>query len=62
MWLYEEFLHSGGQTIAVIVGGLALVVMLLVGIGCHRKRTRKRKLNVLLAKRYGSTFHFFHLT
>ena len=30
-----------------------------MGIDCHRKRTRKRKLNALLAKRYGSTSHFF---
>ena len=45
--------------VGVIVGGLALVVIILVGIGCHRKRTRKRKLNALLAKRYGSTSHFF---
>ena len=45
--------------VGVIVGGLALVVIILVGIDCHRKRTRKRKLNALLGKRYGSTSHFF---
>jgi len=53
-----EFPHSGGQTVGVIVGGLALVAIVLVVIGCRRKRTRKRKLNALLAKRYGSTVHF----
>ena len=63
IWLYVEYPPSGGQTVGVIVGGLALVAMTLVGIGFHRKRKRKRKLSALLAKRYGSTFHFFqHLT
>ena len=58
-----EFPHSGGgQTVGAIVGVLALVAMILVGIACHRKRTRKRKLNALHAKRYGSTFYFLHLT
>jgi len=57
-----EFSHSGGQTVGVIVGGLALLAMILVGISCHRKRTRKRKLNAILAKRYGSTISFFLLT
>ena len=59
VWLDVEFPHSGGQTVGVIVGGLALLAMILVGISCHRKRARKRKLNALLAKRYGNTFHFF---
>ena len=58
-----DYPPSGGQTVGVIVGGLALVAMTLVGIGFHRKRKRKRKVHALLAKRYESTFHFFqHLT
>ena len=60
---HVKFPHSDGKTAGVIVGSLALVAMILVGIDCHRKRTRKRKLNALLAKRYCSTFPFFqHFT
>ena len=63
VWLYVEYPPSGGQTVGVVVGVLALVAMTLLGIGFHRKRTRKRKLNAILAKRYENAFHVFqHLT
>lgn len=43
--------NSLGKTVGVIAGSVALVVMIIVGIGCYGKKTRNRKLKVHLSKR-----------
>ena len=50
-----------GKITGIFAGSVALFVMIVVGIGCHKNRKRKTKLNALLSKRYGSTFHFILL-
>ncbi|KAL9974209.1 hypothetical protein ACROYT_G011222 [Oculina patagonica] len=43
--------NSLGRTVGIIAGSVALVVMIIVGIGCYGKKTRNRKLKVYLSKR-----------
>ncbi|KAL9986954.1 hypothetical protein ACROYT_G001173 [Oculina patagonica] len=43
--------NSLEKTAGIIAGSIALGVMVITGIGCHRKRKRNRKRRALLSKR-----------
>lgn len=66
-----EFFLLGGRsksgntirkTAVIIAGSIAIVVVIIVGIGCKRKIKLNRKLNTLPSKRYDSLLQVdFHV-